>query len=43
VHAADPTTIAIVASVLAAVALLAAWVPAVRAGRVDPIQTLRAE
>ena len=43
VRAADPATIGIVASVLAAVALLAAWVPAARAARVDPIQALRVE
>ena len=43
VHAADPATIALVALTLAAVALLAAWVPAARASRVDPIQALRAE
>jgi putative ABC transport system permease protein len=43
VRAADPLTIALVSAVLAAVAVLAAWVPAARAGRVDPIQALRVE
>ena len=43
VRAADPATIAVVALTLAFVALLAAWVPAARASRVDPIQALRCE
>jgi putative ABC transport system permease protein len=43
VRAADPATITLVALTLAVVALLAAWVPAARASRVDPIQALRAE
>jgi putative ABC transport system permease protein len=43
VHSADPSTMTFVAVVLATVALLAAWVPAARAGRVDPIQALRVE
>ena len=43
VRAADPVTIAVVSTGLAAVALVAAWVPAARAGRVDPIQALRVE
>jgi putative ABC transport system permease protein len=43
VRAADPLTIALVSALLAAVALLAAWVPAARAGRVDPIRALRVE
>ena len=41
VRAADPVTIAVVTLTLAVVALLAAWVPAARASRVDPIQALR--
>jgi putative ABC transport system permease protein len=43
VRAADPATIAVVSLTLAGVALLAAWVPAARASRVDPIQALRVE
>lgn len=39
----DPITIAIVSAVLATVALVAAWAPAFRASRVDPIEALRYE
>jgi predicted permease len=39
----DVTTFAVVPVVLAAVSLLACWVPARRAARVDPAETLRAE
>ena len=43
VNARDPLTYAVVAIVLALVALCAAWLPARRAARVDPITALRAE
>jgi putative ABC transport system permease protein len=43
VTASDPLTIAAVAALLGAVALVAAWVPALGASRVDPIQALRYE
>jgi len=39
----DPLTLSIVALVLLAVALLAAWIPARRASAVDPAKTIRAE
>jgi len=39
----DPTTLAAVAFVLAAVGIAACWVPAARAARVDPAVALRAE
>jgi putative ABC transport system permease protein len=39
----DPATYLVVGVVLAAVAVLAAWIPARRATRVDPMEALRAE
>lgn len=39
----DPVTFAVIACLLAAAALLAAYIPARRAMRVDPLTTLRAE
>lgn len=39
----DPLTIALVVVVLASVALVAGWLPAWRASRVDPLTALRAE
>ena len=43
VQPADAMTIVLVTATLAAVALLAAWVPALRASRIDPIRALRYE
>jgi len=39
----DPLTFVAVAGVLAAAALLACWLPARRAARIDPMVALRAE
>jgi predicted permease len=39
----DPATFATIAAILATVALIAAWVPALRAARTDPMKALRTE
>jgi ABC-type antimicrobial peptide transport system permease subunit len=39
----DPLTIALAVFVLASVALVAGWLPARRASRVNPLTALRAE
>jgi putative ABC transport system permease protein len=43
VSAHDPRTFAFVPAIVIAVGLVATWIPAYRATRVDPIDTLRAE
>jgi ABC-type antimicrobial peptide transport system permease subunit len=39
----DPMTLAAAATFMTAVAALACWLPARRAGRVDPVEALRAD
>jgi putative ABC transport system permease protein len=39
----DPLTFAVVVMLLTGVAMLACWLPARRAARIDPIQALRYE
>ena len=43
VKAWDPLVFFVVAVMLAGVALVAAWLPAMRVGRIDPIHALRHE
>jgi ABC-type lipoprotein release transport system permease subunit len=43
VSPADPLTFAVIALLVAAIALLASYVPARRASRIDPTEALRAD
>jgi len=43
VSASDPVVLGLVAAVLFGVAMLAGWLPAIRASRIDPAEALRSE
>jgi predicted permease len=43
IHATDPATIAAAIAVVSAMTLIAAWLPARRAARIDPMQALRCD
>ena len=43
VEATDPVTFGVVAALLVAVALVASYLPALRASRIDPLEALRFE
>ena len=43
IHATDPTTIAAAIAIVSAMTIIAAWLPARRATRIDPMQALRCD